>query len=179
MIQTWEEELWQAREVREPSPAVLRVDADFTWYIWKVSLGQGRITDRKSTFTNQSLFDLECHLQEKTLIFSPLMLLSQPFWGQDGSGMTHKTLIASASHFWYNSTCSVSYFLRLTLLSCSLITLCLHPTFSFKSPLASVLLLLLFQFPAPPLHSTFNSPFAKWNQELQEWPFAITPFALC
>lgn len=103
MIQTWEEELWQGREVREPSRAVVRVDAGFTWYIWKASLRQGRISDRKSSFPNRNLFDLEWHLQEKTLFF-PLMLLSQPFWGQDGLVMTHKTLIASASHFWCNST---------------------------------------------------------------------------
>jgi len=29
MTQTWEEETWQRREVREPSPGVVRVDADF------------------------------------------------------------------------------------------------------------------------------------------------------
>lgn len=32
MIQTWEEEMWQGREVRESSPAVVMVDADFTYY---------------------------------------------------------------------------------------------------------------------------------------------------
>lgn len=172
MIHTWEEEMWQGREVREPSPAVVRVDADFTWYIWKISLRQGRISDRKSSFTNRNLFDLEWHLREKTLIFFPLMLLSQPFLGQDDDS---QNLIASASHFWYNSTCSASYFLWLTLLSSSLISHCFHPTFSFKSPLASVFLLLLFQFPAPPLHSTFDSPFAKQNQEPQECPLQSHP----
>lgn len=30
MIQTWEEEMRQGREVREPSPVVVTVDADFT-----------------------------------------------------------------------------------------------------------------------------------------------------
>lgn len=29
MIQTWEEEMRQGREVREPSPVVVRVDADY------------------------------------------------------------------------------------------------------------------------------------------------------
>lgn len=174
MIQTWEEELWQGRAVREPSPAVVRVDADFTGYICKVSLRQGRISDRKSSFINRNLFDLASGMASprENWVFLPLMLLSQPFWGQDGLVMTHKTLIASSSHFWSNSTCSVSY-------SHLLFSLCLHLTFSFKSPLASVFLLLLFQFPAPPLHSNFDSPFAKQNQEPQEWPFAITPFALC
>lgn len=32
MIQTWEEEMWPGREVRESSPAVVTVDADFTYY---------------------------------------------------------------------------------------------------------------------------------------------------
>lgn len=36
---------------------------------------------------------------ERKLIFFPLMLLSQPFWGQDGLVMTHKTSTASAAHF--------------------------------------------------------------------------------
>lgn len=61
--------MWQRREASEPSPGVVRVDANFARYVWKVSLKQGRISDRKSSPTNQTLFDPEWHLREKLWFF--------------------------------------------------------------------------------------------------------------
>lgn len=154
MIQTWEEKTWQGREVRESSPAVVMVDADFTYYSWKVSLRQGRISDRKFSFTNWNFFDLEWHLREKTLIFFPLMLLSQPFWGQDGLVMTHKTSTASAAHFWYNSTCSVSYFLFLLCFHLLLSLIVYTPPFpsSHPWPVSSFCCFSNFQHYPPPFY---------------------------
>lgn len=103
----------------------------------------GEAQCQKTSFTNQNLFDLEWHLRE-TSDFSTGVAESA-FLGAGWLGDDSQKLIAStsASHFWCNSTCSASYFLWLVL-SSSLISHSLHPTFFFKSSLARVFLLLLF-----------------------------------
>lgn len=82
MTETWEEEA-VAGMGGEGGPQAVMENVGFSRCILKVPLGQKRVSDKKSGFTNQVFFDLEAQ------IFPPV-LLSQPFWGQDCSVMTQK-----------------------------------------------------------------------------------------
>lgn len=80
--------------MREPSPAVVRVDADFTGYICKVSLRQGRISDRKSSFINRNLFDLASGMASprENWGFSPTDVAESAFLGAGWFGYDSQNL---------------------------------------------------------------------------------------